>query len=204
MDRTCVICKASPAYLPTAPFILLEQDLFGIIFKALWFAVLIFMIYSFIKPCLSPRDRAQAESSNPPPTPPGSRRGPGWLGPDSDRPDPPPPYPKPYPDNTAPGNWRSNFWTGLGLGAAGSYIYNRYTQQRQQPPATPFQRRPWDWETERTPDTSEWAYEAARAQERSQNIRQRGFTQARGEGEGSSSNLGSMRRSTGVGGSSVR
>jgi hypothetical protein len=183
-----------------------KQDPVGSLFYALWITVLIYFAYNIFKSCLSRLNhpRPSAAHSGRPPRPPSSGWGSGWTGAHHDNDNdyhtgPPPPYPKPPSDNN--NWWRSNFWTGLGLGAAGQYLWNRYNQPRQEPPI--IRRTPYDWETMRNP-SSGWAFETNRADDRDTNFRQQRHWQARGEGEGSSSNLGNMRRSTGVGGSVVR
>ncbi|KZP11055.1 DUF1183-domain-containing protein [Athelia psychrophila] len=95
----------------------------------------------------------------------------------------PPPYSKGAPGDANASAWRPGFWTGAAVAGAGAALLNRNSnsnngsnrQQRQQATQS------YDWERERT-----------------SNYRQ---PEDRGEG---SSNLGSMRRSTGMGGSSVR
>lgn len=102
---------------------------------------------------------------------------------------PPPPYSSkaaPTP-NEQPG-WRPGFWTGLGLGGLGAHLLNNRQNQNS---------RAYDWERERAhrppPTTGGLFGQRSTARDYSQ--------EDRGEG---SSNLGAMRRSTGLGGSSVR
>lgn len=123
---------------------------------------------------------------------PGPGSGPGGAGwfPGDQRDDydssAPPPYSK---RTTAPGDanasaWRPGFWTGAALAGASAALLNRNSnvrQQRQQASQS------YDWERER---------------ERTSSYRQpTRVNEDRGEG---SSNLGSMRQSTGMGGSNVR
>ncbi|KAF9468041.1 hypothetical protein BDZ94DRAFT_1247033 [Collybia nuda] len=98
---------------------------------------------------------------------------------------PPPPYSKNPTEPTSQG-WRPGFWTGAVLGGAATHLFRNRSQPR--PVATPY-----DWETEQTPRSSFFS------------SRPRAPTQPRFDdrGEGSS-NLGTMRRSTGLGGSNVR
>lgn len=127
-----------------------------------------------------------AARQNPRPRPPGPGSNPGssrWF-PGDHRDDnnsfgAPPPYSKTTaPDSYAVGStWRPGFWTGAALGGAGATLLNRNNNQRQQQ-----ERQSYDWERERSSSY-------------------RRPSEDRGEGP---SNLGSMRRSTGLGGSNVR
>jgi hypothetical protein len=148
------------------------------VFSIGWAAFLVFILYSLFRSCLrDPERRARA------PQPPGPRPGSsGWFpgGLDDDPTAPPPPYSK---NPSAPANqgWMPGFWTGAALGGLGTHFFNSYRQSGYtEPRATP-----WDWEREQTYG------------------RRRGTAFAEDRGEGSS-NLGAVRRSTGIGGSSVR
>ncbi|KAJ3734351.1 DUF1183-domain-containing protein [Lentinula guzmanii] len=159
-----------------------------IVFTVAWVAVLLFIFYSFLKSCLQTRETSSAGSSrgNRPEGAPrpggGDGRFPGYYDNDTGR-DPPPPYSKTQ--NTEP--WRPGFWTGaLAGGLADRYLFrNNETGDRQ--------RRQWDWEQSRRPTTF-FGGGPGRTGSTSNSA-------DRAEGP---SNLGSVRRSTGFGGSSVR
>ncbi|KAG5637147.1 hypothetical protein H0H81_005631 [Sphagnurus paluster] len=126
--------------------------------------------------CLRRNDTTR---STPPPTVPrpGSGFTGGWFPGGMDNHSSPPP---PYSKNAAPENqgWRPGFWTGAAVGGALNHALNRRQAQQQPVPAGSS----YDWE---------------RPQARS-SIFSSGRSSDRGEG---SSNLGSMRRSTALGGS---
>jgi hypothetical protein len=166
-----------------------------ILFLCVFIAVLAYILYKFLLPCI------EGDSRGPPPRTPrsGPSSGPGWFP--GSRPDyrrPPPPNSK-YPDNvteatgTARGNQdRFGFWTGAALGSLGTYVFTRSRDQESQ-------NRRYDWETERL----------SRRDPEPQGSRASGAfsPQQSGNNNGagsSSSNLGTMRRSTGYGGSTVR
>jgi len=175
------------------------------IFSILWISLLIFIVYTFIRHVIlsnewgnSSRPLTGNRGTGPRPWGPGSGGGSNWFnGRDYRRsPSPPPPYRKDGPSSSQQPQGQSGpgFWTGVAAGGVGSYLYNRATQPR--PPAQPTN---WDWERPGMARSSGWF-----GQPRSFDS-QRGSTSRyddnRGEG---SSNLGSMRTSTGFGGSSVR
>ena len=179
------------------------------IFSILWIALLVYIAYTFIRYIMisrewgsSRRPYAGNRGTGPRPWGPGYGGGSGWFGGRDNRrrsPSPPPPYQKDGPSSArsqgqggGPG-----FWTGVAAGGIGSYLYNRATQTRQQPqPAT------WDWERPGMTRTSGWF---GRPQPQPSSAPRWGstprFDDDRGEGP---SNLGSMRTSTGFGGSHVR
>ena len=162
------------------------------IFWIIWLGFLSLILYSLFLSCRNNRNsRTTRPSSNNPPQRPNS--GSGWFPGDHHDyypSDPPPPYPK-YQQQDAPPtwqNWRPGFWTGAALGGLANHWWNgrRATE-------VPVRRTIYDWErpsffgrssgySTRQPSTTPSDYD-------------------RGEG---SSNLGPMRRSTGLGGSSVR
>ncbi|KAG9011090.1 hypothetical protein FRB94_009233 [Tulasnella sp. JGI-2019a] len=168
-----------------------------IAYSVLWFAVLGVLLYSFLAPCFRGRQRVGGA------TRPGGGGGTGggynnYGNPGSRYQPPPPPYTKDEPtsssNNTgATGGFNPGFWTGLGLGGAGAYMWNNLRQQ-QQPQEPLRQRRAWDWERPREP--------VAEPPQRGRAFN--GWADGGGEGSSSSSGLGEMRRATGVGGSSVR
>ena len=94
--------------------------------------------------------------------------------------DEPPPYPKPEGNQ----GWRPGFWTGAALGGFANHLINR---QRPEPRVAPVA---YDWE--RVPGASFFGGRRTPPVARYDD---------RGEGP---SNLGAMRRSTGLGGSTVR
>ena len=180
------------------------------IFSALWIALLVYIAYTFIRYFLVSREwgnsrRPQTGSRNtgtgPRPWGPGFGGGSSWFrGQDHRRrsPSPPPPYSKSGPSSSqsqgqggGPG-----FWTGVAAGGLGSYLYNRTTQTRQPPPTT------WDWERPGIARSSGWFGRPEPQTTFPPRWRSMsGSDDNRGEG---SSNLGSMRASTGFGGSHVR
>jgi len=161
---------------PRVPSWFRSIDIAGLIFMTLWIAVLLLIAYSMLKSCL----RHNSDSGRPPPGP--SRpSGPSWFPGDHREDDtntPPPSYSK-----TTPGasqGWRPGFWTGAAVGGLGATLFNRgQTRQAAQRPVS------YDWERERSYP------------------RRSAVTSDDDRGEGSS-NLGAMRRSTGLGGSNVR
>jgi hypothetical protein len=152
-----------------------------------WVAFLLFIAYGFLKSCL----RRNSVPQGPAPQPPGSRPRPsgwgpsGWFPGDHFNNDVPPPYSKSTSEAPQRQGWRPGFWTGAAAGAAGASLFNRAPTTNTPPTSVP-----WDWERAQT--SSSW-FGRGRTTTPSSNDR----------GEGSS-NLGSMRRSTGLGGSNVR
>lgn len=174
------------------------------VFMILWLAFLVLILYNILKNCLR----------RPGTTGPSTPRAPGWgggwggggtnswfnSGP-HDPSDPPPPYSKsPQQPSSADSTWggyRPGFWTGAALGALGTGLYNRMRDPGDRPRAQAY-----DWERERTAPPGVFG---------GSRYSTPGFAGVRrpnsnydDRGEGSSSGLGSMRRSTGYGGSSVR
>lgn len=164
---------------------------------------LAFILYKLLRPCFGESHRATL------PRPPRSRPSSSfsWFpgGHDDDR-RPPPPYSKHPPStgnatgSTGPSQVQGNqdhlgFWGGAALGSLGTYLLTRQRNPEPQP-------RPYDWESERHFPRNSPGYQAQRASgtfarhQSSSNL-----WDNRGEGP---SNLGSMRRSTGYGGSTVR
>jgi hypothetical protein len=174
------------------------KDLSGALFTALWFAVLAFIVYSLFQSCRRSGNRTGVPSSGHQPGG-GGPRGffPGSWGSDTDPSQPPPPYSKNAPGTgqaNAAGGWRPGFWTGALAGVGANMLNNQWRNRNDADVRRP---RMWDWERDRTTQTryrpglgsgfgggSRWGDDD--------------------RGEGSSSGLGSMRRSTGLGGSSVR
>lgn len=175
----------------------LGRDIGGIIFMVLWTSLVMFVLFSFLKSCWrhSSSSHPADRPSGPRPSPrsgrfPGDYRHEGYPS------DPPPPYSKtssPFGASSAEG-WRPGFWTGAALGGLGTYLMgaNRQDAPRQH---TYDWERPRGYATASTPDTSYGTHRHAYHRDE------------RGEGSSSGttrSSLGSMRRSTGFGGSSVR
>ena len=164
---------------------LLFSDWGSIAFWMLWLGFLALIIYGLFVSCRDNRNsRAPRSSSN-------TRSASEYWFP-GDHPDnqsrpPPPPYSKQT--QNAPGwqNWRPGFWTGAALGGLANYMWNR---PRTEAPLRPTA---YDWESVRPQPSFFGAGSGYRPNPRSD------FD--RGEG---SSNLGPMRRSTGLGGSNVR
>jgi hypothetical protein len=160
----------------------------------IWFAVLAFILGSFLRACSRSRNTRVGPAA---PLVPGGDgpQFPGGYGADA-----PPPYSAaPPPGKAAPpsegaaGGWRPGFWTGTGLGALGAHLYNNVntgTRARDD-------RRAYDWEHER------WGGHRGTGFGRRGHQHQHHQHSGNDRGEGSSG-LGRMQTSTGFGGSSVR
>jgi len=150
------------------------------VFTVIWLGVVALILYSFIQSCL--RTPRNVVGGRPDPRQPGPGFPGGFPGSFNDDPSAPPPYSKnPTPQNEG---WRPGFWTGAFLGGLGTHFFNNRQNQHT-----------YDWErerTQRTPPGSMFGQRRSAARYSSED---------RGEG---SSNLGSMRQSTGFGGSNVR
>jgi len=156
-------------------------DVASTIFTVIWLAFVAIILYSFIQSCMrGPQNRV---GGRPAPGRPGNS-GPGFFpgGLDDDSSAPPPPYSKSAP--TPNEGWRPGFWSGAVLGGLGTHFLNNRRNARA-----------YDWERERSYQTPPAG--SMFGQRRS------AARPADDRGEGSS-NLGSMRQSTGFGGSSVR
>ena len=166
-----------------------------ILFLGVCIAVLAYILYKYLLPCLEGDHR----SSTPRTPRPGPSSGSGWFpgSYDDHRRRPPPPYSK-YPDNPTEstgagrrGQDGPGFWSGAALGSLGTYLL---TRQRNQEP----QQRRYDWENERfqrrdpIPQGPQASGSFSQQQSWSSSNR------------ASSSDIGAMRRSTGFGGSTVR
>ncbi|KAG7451206.1 DUF1183-domain-containing protein [Guyanagaster necrorhizus] len=151
-------------------------DVSEIVFSILWTAVLALITYSFLKSCFGQPTITNRRPQNHGPS--------GWFpGSYGDDYAPPPPYTK----SPADQGWRPGFWTGAALGGLGAHFFNNRRPRNEEPPPRPT-RRFWDWENSRA----------------SSILGRRGANyefENRGEGP---SNLGTMRSSTGFGGSNVR
>ena len=183
--------------------ILLADDPFKTLFVVLWTLFLFFVLYHILKSCFT-RSR-----SAPPPSRPASRpSGGGWFpGYRSDDTDPPPPYSRNHkPSTSAFTGWTPGFWTGLGLGGLGASMWGRW---RDPDPRVIPQRSFWDWE--RPTSWGGWSTARQTAPPATASggwfggagsgSRRTWSNDNRGEG---TSNLGTMRSSSGWGGSSVR
>lgn len=160
----------------------------AVVFTVIWVVVLLLILYSFLKSCLG-----GTRTTNPPrprPSNPSSGRS-NWFPGAHDPSDPPPPY---YPKQNTDETWRPGFWTGAALAGLGTYMYNNNRRQQQ---STAY-----DWERDRFGQS---AFHSTPPTQSSYATGHQGrfgsSSEDRGEG---SSNLGSMRRSTGFGGSNVR
>ena len=171
-------------------------DWASIVFWIVWLGFIALILYSVYLSCRDNRNPRVpgSSSSNIPPRRPSPNSGSGYWFPGDDhqhdnRYDPPPPYPKYQQDTPTWQNWRPGFWTGAALGGLANHWWNGSRTVEE-----PVRRTVYDWE---------------RVQRPSFFGRGSGYRQPtapssdydRGEG---SSNLGPMRRSTGLGGSSVR
>lgn len=153
----------------------------------LWIGVVLYILYNFLRSCLAgPRS-----TSGPPNRPSGPSSGfrpsPGAYGNDHYD-DPPPPYAKTTLTGNTQAGWQPGFWSGIAAGSLGTHLWDRSRRQDPQP------RPRYDWER------------PAGLRYSSQNNHpspRRPFS-SDDRGEGPSSGLGSMRSSTGIGGSSVR
>ena len=152
----------------------------------------------FLSCCDNRNSRAPGSSSSDnPPRRPSPNSGSGCWFPggdhhhqhDNHQHDPPPPYPKYQQDAPTWQNWKPGFWTDAALDGLANHLWNgRRTAE------VPVRQMTYDWE---------------RVQRPSFFVRESGYRQPtipcsdydRGEGR---SNLGPMRRSTGLGGSSFR
>ncbi|EIN03784.1 DUF1183-domain-containing protein [Punctularia strigosozonata HHB-11173 SS5] len=166
-----------------------SDSIASILFTIVWTGFLLFILYGFLKSCLGRRPNGTTGGPSP-------QRPSGWFpggfggglgGPT----DPPPPY---TPSNTDPKastqqGWRPGFWTGTALGAAAAYMMG---QGNRRAASGDMWRdaREYDWERERSRRPLARGFSSGSR-----------WSEDRGEGP---SNLGSMRRSTGFGGSSVR
>ncbi|KAJ7455392.1 DUF1183-domain-containing protein [Mycena galericulata] len=163
------------------PFGVKSFNVASTVFFLLWVAFLAIIAYSFLKSCMrGPENRTGGRPD--PPGRPGGNLGGFFPGGFNDDPSAPPPYSKSAP--TPNEGWRPGFWTGAALGGLGAHFFNNRQNTRA-----------YDWERERAyqPPTTGGMFGQRRSSAR--------YTEDRGEG---SSNLGSMRQSTGFGGSSVR
>jgi len=194
-----------------------SERLSSLLFSLAFCAIFSFILYSFLKACFTQNGGRSAPRITGPGggggSDVGATPGGGFFSNSNDNDNPPPPpytsRPKPDPSTGSTG-WRPGFWTGLGLGGLGSYLFggggrrpspyddNYYRQQQR--------RQAWDWERPwgfgnafntgpggfrtRFPSSSEgfWSNNPSRNVDR---------------GEGSS-NLGSMRSSSGLARSNVR
>lgn len=162
-----------------------DYDWASIVFWIVWLAFIALILYSVFLSCRNNRN-SSAASSNPPSRPSG---GSGWFpgghhNNNGHPSDPPPPYSPKYQRQDTWQNWRPGFWTGAALGGLANQWWNgpRTTTE------IPVRRTVYDWE--RPSFFGRGSGYSARQP-----------TNDRGEG---SSNLGPLRRSTGLGGSSVR
>lgn len=149
------------------------------IFWIAWFAISVFILYNVFLSCFRQRNASRVPRTSPPQPRPGGSG--GWF-PGSYDAHPPPPYTKHATEPTNQG-WRPGFWTGAALGGLANHLFNR---QQTEPTPRPTG---WDWERPRASIFSG----RRRAEDAA--------SDDRGEG---TSQLGPMRRSTGLGGSNVR
>jgi SOCE-associated regulatory factor of calcium homoeostasis len=159
------------------------------------------ILYSFLKSCFG-GDRPSVRQDNgrqPPGTGPGGGYNRGWWPGDNDNHDnhpPPPPYSKtaqPPVGVFGEGGWRPGFWTGAAMGGIANHLFNRNRRREPEPLGRAGQ---YDWEQRFNPlnRPAQPAYQRPRNR----------FFDDNDRGEGSSSGLGAMRSSTGLGGTNVR
>ena len=186
--------RASSSFLLLGPNLNLfppqDYDWASIVFWIVWLGFIALILYSLLLSCRDRNSRtAPGSSGNNPPHRPNSG---GWFpGDHHDNhypSDPPPPYPKHQQQGAPPSwqNWRPGFWTGAALGGLANHWWNRSRNE------VPVRRTAYDWERPSFFGRGT-GYSTGQQPIRSDHDR----------GEGSS-NLGPMRRSTGLGGSSVR
>lgn len=173
--------STSRAHLPPSIVthrVIPELDMSGIVFMLVWFAVLAIILYNVVYSCLRRNYPPTGNTQRvPPPTYPDNDWRPGGhrYFP-GDFQGPPPPYTK---DPSSAEGWRPGFWTGAVLGTLGGSLLNR----SQSVP------RAYDWEG------SDARFRAAQ---------RRGSFYGDGDRRDGPSNMGSLRTSTGYGGSSSR
>ncbi|KAF8917475.1 hypothetical protein CPB85DRAFT_1286068 [Mucidula mucida] len=174
-------------------------DVASVIFGVLFFSVLGIILYSFLASCFSGSNGASPRGPrDPPENRPNSSS--GWFpgGYDDDRRGPrapPPPYSKSAPGTQQESGWSPGFWSGAALGGLGAHLLNRGNRREPEPRQEPPARRFWDWERPAANRPSYFTPESTRRSSYHYS------SDDRGEG---TSNLGTMRRSTGLGGSNVR
>jgi hypothetical protein len=171
-----------------------------ILLLCLFIGVIIYVLNKFILPCFENGRRVSPPRSRPPPS---SGSGPGWFSRsfyDGFR-RPPPPYSK-YPDNNmGTGSTsqvrgdqdRFGFWSGAALGGLGTYFMTRQRNSGSEP-------RRYDWENDRFRDYSRRDPDPQAPRASAAFSSQQSWS----NGRAGPSNTGSMRRSTGFGGSTVR
>jgi len=171
-------------------------DWSSIAFYAMWIGFLVIILYSFFKSCFRSADsttRAPPRSGNGGNNP---RSSSGWFpgGYRDDHANPPPPYTKNAPNSSSQGGWQPGFWTGAVLGGLTNHLWKR-NNSNQAPPPPPT--RSYDWERFRPQPSSSFFGNIG------VNSRPTRRYEDDDRGEGNS-NLGAIRRSTGIGGSKVR
>jgi len=173
-----------------------SYDWTSIVFYVLWFGFLALILYSFVKSCFRRNNR----TARGPRTGSNSQPSSGWF-PGSYRDDrdghnngPPPPYTK-RAESAAPpqGGWQPGFWTGTLFGGLANHLWNRNNNNNNDQNRAAQQS--YDWERFRSQPQSSLFGSGFTARP------PRRVDDDRGEG---SSNLGALRRSTGIGGSTVR
>uniref|UniRef100_A0A8H7Y2W1 Store-operated calcium entry-associated regulatory factor n=1 Tax=Psilocybe cubensis TaxID=181762 RepID=A0A8H7Y2W1_PSICU len=183
VPRTLLRDSDSPLFNPSS------YDWASIFFFILWLAFLGIILYSFILSCF----RNNTTTRGPRPTGhnrPGGGGSSGWFpgGYNDHSTDPPPPYSKNAQPEPRQG-WRPGFFTGALVGGLANHLWNR-PRNEQYARTTSY-----DWERRRAVPRSSFFGGGS-------TFRQPSY-QSDDRGEGSS-NLGSMRRSTGLGGTNVR
>lgn len=210
MDCRCVRWRPSDtmySHLTNECYAAARENPSAAVFTTIWTACLLLILYSFLKSCFNSRT-GSSSSSGSRPRPPDSGPGSGWFGSNEGHTlgphDAPPPYTK-YPTGSTPGvnpaardAYIPGFWTGAALGGLGTYLFNRGQRERVQPRQSAY-----DWEHDRLFRPSPSAAVGAPQWESGGGFGRRAAFSSDDRGEGSS-NLGSMRRSTGLGGSNVR
>ena len=171
----------------------------------IWSSVLLFVFYQILKSCFTrPRGGAGTPApARPAPRPSGRGWFPGHRPGDTD----PPPYSRHYkPAPSESTGWTPGFWTGLGLGGLAASMWGR---GREAEPRVVPQRSFWDWERPNSWGGWTTARQTAPPATASggwfsgpgSGSRRTWSNDNRGEG---TSNLGTVRSSTGWGSTNVR
>ena len=184
-----------------------------ILFICFFIGVLAFVLYKFVLPCFESGRRVSPPRPRPPPgSGSGSGSGSGWFSGSyyDDFRRPPPPYSKHNSTGTGGGagstsqvrgdQERFGFWSGAALGGLGTYFLTR-----QRNPGSSESRR-YDWENDRfrAGDFSRRGDPDPQAPRASGAAFSPSQQSSWSNSRAGPSNLGSMRRSTGFGGSTVR
>ncbi|KAI0041707.1 DUF1183-domain-containing protein [Auriscalpium vulgare] len=164
------------------------------VFYLLWMALALFLLYKILAACWPTISGTPRRPRAPPPYQPSP-------GHDSFEPPPPPYLPKPTEHGSQYNPWApGGFWTGAAVGGLGAHLLTRQRATGDRA----GQQQEYDWEREQRRPPTGWSAAGQALWSRPRTVRAPAprFDEVdRGEGP---SNLGSMRRSAGYGGSNVR